>query len=113
MKENYYNKKRYITFKEFVFTVDAIEKDDDEEEYNVYYREFDDFDKAVKKYLELREKGWEIVSISIRPKDKNDKIKFEFIKNEEETFVHVTINEEVINKKVIEKFERIKKILEE
>lgn len=88
----------------------------DEESGDYFYHGFKSFNEAAKKYIELIEKGWETVRLSIRPKKtwKADAL-FLFHSYKEPVkeycwaLVQLSIDE--INKECAEKLKKIQEIL--
>ena len=71
-------RKKYI-FRgdEIVYGIEAYKRDDESnidldalEEDDYFLGTFDSFTRAVRKYLELKDEGWEIVNFVIKPKKK-------------------------------------------
>jgi len=71
-------RKKYI-FRgdEIVYGIEAYKRDDESnidldalEEDDYFLGTFDSFRRAVRKYLELKDEGWEIVNFVIKPKKK-------------------------------------------
>lgn len=71
-------RKKYI-FRddEIVYGIEAYKRDDESnidldalEEDDYFLGTFDSFTRAVRKYLELKDEGWEIVNFVIKPRKK-------------------------------------------
>jgi len=77
--------------------------------------EYTDILKALKTFVELIDKGWEIVELSIRPKKRQSDANFAvYIRNSygRGILVTVSVNETEINKELAEKLKKIKEIIE-
>ncbi len=75
-----------------------------------YFHEvYDNFDDAVKKYMELKEKGWEKVKLLIDSKVEQNGITFLFSSFEEVMLVHVDVSK--INKRMSDVLDKIRDAL--
>ena len=125
MREYANGEKRTISYydKDIKYVVDAYEFAcdadrsiclcEDEPEGETYYAEFNDFCSAVRKYLELKDKGWDVIELKILLVNKSKCAEFFISIYNCKTLINIYVNESNINSKLIEKISKIDKIIHE
>ena len=108
--------KKY-TFRKLVWGIEAYRRDCEEnveldalEEGTDYFLgTFDTFDEAARKYLELKNTGWEIVRFTIRPKAKDSDVRFT-VNNDQAS---ILVDVKVISRELSDALRRIKSVIDD
>lgn len=108
--------KKY-TFRDLVWGIEAYRRDCEEnveldalkEGTDYFIGTFGTFDEAARKYLELKDAGWEIVRFVVKPKAKDGDVRFTVTNSS----VSILVDARAISRELSDALRKIKCVIED